>query len=627
MPRLIACVVMSVALVFPGLPVHAAGFLKPTSPGPAPAQPKPSSDQILYRFIPQYCQTVQTDIGRTLEPTYNRIRDSAKRDPSGSINTNFDPTWDWTRQQKYTLFINNRHIQGGTQQKNNIDLPWYSYNSPTFGVFGITQEARDIYPKDGWLLLYRDFGTLENPVQIPNIILYNCYTGVLRLFFYYTGEERSHGIVELSLPDSNNFPAIFMYLDPEGRSALSPTNVREISKNRFKPISYVTRLVQNQWSYAEFLLVGYDPNLPQDSTIEFRIIGIDQLVGDISGTLFLEQLIPDAEISNTNYSINIQAVSSKAVNVYKNISSATSGIRRWSTEYAGDWRGVFASKIVDSGLLAAIPYVGAAVTALDGIIGFLTNDDQHDPPIPLRFQGDIHLTATLSSPFDYGSIYLRVPGASHTERSGVTIRNLPFHPDPLGVYNLVELTTMRYAIDNRIFSCLIDHSYSETYRNDTHTWRIYHQANPISLVFNPKIANMVSEVAFAYALPGHPVDFFQDNVTTGYFNAVNFTYNVVVDQSWPSDLSDDGCDFALVYNDIGHMSHRIDLHPDGNGPWHRNIGLKIVIKKDQIGPIYFLKNYVPYQRVDDNLKHYSNWWPGRFRIKYGTTLNEMKWPR
>lgn len=83
---------------------------------------------------------------------------------------NFDPNWDWTLNERYDLYVLGAN---GIISYPNIDLPYFSIYGPAGEKFhNDTTGVRDIYPRDGWVLLFRDFGTPTRGVPIPNFILY-----------------------------------------------------------------------------------------------------------------------------------------------------------------------------------------------------------------------------------------------------------------------------------------------------------------------------------------------------------------------------------------------------------------------------------------------------------------------
>lgn len=194
---------------------------------------------------------------------------------------NFDPDWDWTVDEPYDLFVST--ASSGIVHYPNIRLPYYAGSeSAADDSDGDLPGAWDIRPEDGWVLLFRDFGTAERGVVWPKIILYNKYRGLLRLFYYniHIPEAYPYGMVGLRREDASDPFALFTYLDDANTTLddFDPDRT-EIFTGQLQPLA---------WNYADFVVAGYDPELPDDATFVFDIEGVKE--GDASRSSGLSHL-------------------------------------------------------------------------------------------------------------------------------------------------------------------------------------------------------------------------------------------------------------------------------------------------------------------------------------------------
>ena len=90
---------------------------------------------------------------------------------------------DWENTPSFTFYlssnngapsyISNPFFASGTTCNNNI-FPFCNNTSP----------YNDISSSDGWRFVTKDFGQPTNTIECPVFVLYNIYSGMLRVFFY-----------------------------------------------------------------------------------------------------------------------------------------------------------------------------------------------------------------------------------------------------------------------------------------------------------------------------------------------------------------------------------------------------------------------------------------------------------
>jgi hypothetical protein len=119
---------------------------------------------------------------------------------------NLDPAWDWTTPVNnvpngYPVYFN----AASTINSTNVQLPFNSSGHPLSDA--LSHSTKDMYPEDGWMLVYRDFGTPGATFQpkLPFFVLYNKYRGKLRVMVY-NGMGVSYSAYRMSLSFRSTSP-------------------------------------------------------------------------------------------------------------------------------------------------------------------------------------------------------------------------------------------------------------------------------------------------------------------------------------------------------------------------------------------------------------------------------------
>ncbi|EIM75587.1 hypothetical protein A3SI_13153 [Nitritalea halalkaliphila LW7] len=160
---------------------------------------------------------------------------------------NSDPSWDWTEVGNWNLFV-----RPATPGQNAIQVqttsPFFEQGNPLNTV------NKDMYPEDGWVLVARDFGTPNNPVQTPFYALYNKYQGRFRILFY-TNELGASGMVRVGLAlNSSGTPKSFLSFNDfsENGPFLDVANP-DLSLSAITGVQ-----VTGGWGSVDFNLSSYD---------------------------------------------------------------------------------------------------------------------------------------------------------------------------------------------------------------------------------------------------------------------------------------------------------------------------------------------------------------------------------
>jgi len=177
-------------------------------------------------------------------------------DPTGALK------WDW-RQPTWFGYRPGTPMPVYFQ----IGSPFYDLQNPN--VFDLSSLATKNYdPKNGWELIKKDFGTSSAPVPIPYFMLYNKYTGLVRLFALITSNYQNTKSAMLTLR--------FKPSSAKTAGTLSQLADKSFPLNNFKGSAKIS--IPNQylnggqgsnnffWLYGDFNTL-YDPCLCKQNSM------------------------------------------------------------------------------------------------------------------------------------------------------------------------------------------------------------------------------------------------------------------------------------------------------------------------------------------------------------------------
>lgn len=120
----------------------------------------------------QYCES-PTELGSTVE------------------------VWDWT-QEWFTVYVKNQ--TNGTTTELEIQSPFQDVSTFQPNVVHLILSEVDEYsPEVGWELVYKQFGVPMDGTTMPLFVLYNRFTGKMRLFYYSSVALANYDQINLSL--------------------------------------------------------------------------------------------------------------------------------------------------------------------------------------------------------------------------------------------------------------------------------------------------------------------------------------------------------------------------------------------------------------------------------------------
>ncbi len=112
----------------------------------------------------------------------------------------YTPDWDWTN-------FDGENWKGyWTNQENDPYMGCPFQNTSNSDIQDVI-EAHDFREEQGWVLLYKNFGCTDGPVQagMPHFFLYNKFTTMIRMFYYVPNEANySKAKVEIAWDEGSN---------------------------------------------------------------------------------------------------------------------------------------------------------------------------------------------------------------------------------------------------------------------------------------------------------------------------------------------------------------------------------------------------------------------------------------
>jgi hypothetical protein len=371
---------------------------------------------------------------RQPEPTQN-----GRYLPAGDPNLN--PAWDWTVSGAgHTMYYS---TNGSLPiQLNNVQLPFFTSGHP------LATDQKDMYPADGWMLVYRDFGTPTSAPAMPFFALYNRYKGTLR-FMYYNATSAAYSAyrAELSFRSTTSTAGLMTFTDTV-KSTLA-------DYDRAKQDDFMGRMAINQgWAWADFTLFGYDPSAHPDAKLHLELHGLDIGQVQLEGQLNLNQVIDSSSpsTSNTNAFSTLLGAYNAGHKYYKDVNAQKAALaarvkKEKDNPAADPWWVATAETFLASGVVSAAPYIGAMIGFVKFFMGGKSGPARREP---MNFQGALTMTGQIvtAQQIDMGDFALSTgPQAPDFYRPVQTI--------PWGVFNLTQPPTL--LVSNYTTGCYDDY--------------------------------------------------------------------------------------------------------------------------------------------------------------------------
>ncbi len=419
---------------------------------------------------------------------------------------NLNPSWDWRTSASQRVHYQTDNGIG----YRDVYTPFFTQGHPLNTV-----SEKDMEPADGWVLVYKDFGTETSAPELPFFVLYNKYLGILRVMIhnsrdvgynqfemrlYFKSQSYTGGVLTFSDPTNT---ALDDY--DKGKSEIFLT-----SANRF-----------GGWIWGDFQLFGYDPNISSSTQLRLDVYGVNISNVNLSSTEFtIDEVLSDANPGGSKKSVDILDAASKGAKFFSDLFKLT---KAWgeasSKEAAADrnpWWKARVDSYVSGGLTngRAVVEIFAAVSSLAGFVKtFVGGKDKALPRQPMSFEGNISFKGSITtSPLpvfsrDFGLTYIG-NGSSPSDYYR------PLNNIKWGVFSLNTKPTVDPYYDEEI-RCFWNSHWNECECDDDYSPPPYgssfshYQFANISYSVNPYAGMTLSSIKLAYVFDNkEPTDFY-----------------------------------------------------------------------------------------------------------------------
>ena len=456
-------------------------------------------------------------------------------------------TWDWTDPDAYPEYF---YISG--EQPIPCVFPFADAN------LGVIVEKNDYLPDDGWVLLYKDFGSENFAVKMPYMVLYHKYTGIMRVYIF------------LVCPESYTKISIRTYFEMNGSAnlsfAVSPSYALD-KENKYisNTIIGYTQGSNGHWVYQD-IPIAYDPSIKNLEHVSFIFDtwGIINTNIEIDGKIQLSQKnIANLGQTSKNLPKIIDGAGKSLAEKYKSWNEAKTSTINAFNKTASFFHNLGKTNISDaltdlSNLVSNLPF--GPLGALYGLYSFFTAGGKKNDPIPYYFEGNVKLNGTMETDLFIGKLKMRVPGSI----SPTYDYWRPVYDKPLGVINLLETPTVKKLY------------YFQYDKYNLVMWTSYKLSSDIQYLINPEIENInIEEIkanlfcSFNYPdnITHPPEDLLQDWDDKGFISL----------ESGKTRIKDDNTTEAILNYSTGFLDLSKLVGYFINTP-QKNINLKLYVR-------------------------------------------------
>ena len=420
----------------------------------------------------------------------------------GDANGNSNWNWEITDKSLGAAYCNNWYARTSSVSTK-LTLMGSPFVDPGTGALDLIRQSQDFTQAKGWVLLRRDFGC-SRVRPYPYFVLYNKYTGIIRVFVYQPAEQTHYtGVAVQMEPVKNPRPATMAtadYLMAAPNKYLTTTATDTIGKGL---VAAGESGGSGGWMMAQFN-PAFDPNIQNaiytGAGIKFTIFGVTSF--DMTANIRGKSVsATDPKVYNYNYTpvipptssggtVNFKATGEKFATFGSSVTSlrdaikkAAQGIVAGTTDNTSKTPAGKAHldaiqtliKTADDatflqilGDIGAVFTIGGAVLKLVGAIQGLFGGGSSTPAsAPVYTSYNFVLNGTMTAQDISSTFILHIPGTIQPDNS-----NAPYYQCALGLFNLVstpQLDVVHYfrPPDLNIFPALSKPSYvSYRIRND-----------------------------------------------------------------------------------------------------------------------------------------------------------------
>lgn len=387
--------------------------------------------------------------------------------------TSGTPKLDWTAQNYLRVYED--PPTSGNWTNGSIINPFYDANNNNLQHLINTNfpELQDNKPEDGWELINFSMGqqfdtdasgalTIQNETEFhPKLILYNKFTGVLRVFVFFdkslVNSDYETAVIRLqpdydNITNQDNVPALFQHID----GVIKPLADFERHERGLSVVNNV-EIAAGEWIYADFAM-SYDPCVCFYDYIKLYVDVdvINSSTIDLGGSITLDGYVDvsnkKGDVDNSNFIQSVLKSGKKGQTANKSVKGFNEMLEKSSKNLGVKALKVkqfkkFTETVVTAGTVA-VPYVGIAIGIIDFFVttGQKKNaDDKPSKPTrnPISLQGDITLSGGITDITPGTDYYIEVPGSQNQNSNA--IEHIPMYNQPLGVMTMLEAPKIKYA--------------------------------------------------------------------------------------------------------------------------------------------------------------------------------------
>ncbi|MFA0963551.1 FlgD immunoglobulin-like domain containing protein [Roseivirga sp. BDSF3-8] len=414
---------------------------------------------------------------------------------------NLNPNWNWTvNGSGHTMYYS---TSGQTPTAlTNVQLPFYTQGH-TLNTY-----EKDMYPEDGWVLAYRDFGTPTSAPAIPFFVLYNKYRGIFRVMCYNAPNiSANYFRMELSFWDPSKSGALFTFND-ETKAFKNNYNASVIES------AMGTVPVYRGWAYADFTMFGFDPGLHPDARLRMKFYQVDESQINLASTSFtLNEVVNEATPTASRITGGdiVDAVN-KGHKYYKSVNKAKKALQDKIDKTSGTpwWKGP-ATDLITGAVGTIAPYIGGLMGLVTSFIGGKNEQKVREP---MKFEGAIELQGTINSVTPSFDIDFALSPGTQMADAYRPLRTIKW-----GVFNLNNIP----VVDEHTIYEEFYHSYwgeCETEESTTHDL----DKSTFNYSFNTQSGMTLTSVKVAYTYRRKaPTSYY--NIATQDVSAFSYYYN------------------------------------------------------------------------------------------------------
>lgn len=298
-----------------------------------------------------------------------------------SDDPNLDPNWDWTSPTAIPVMY---YSPNGA-----IPTPIYNRFVPFWTSGNPLAAEKDMYPEDGWQLVWKDFGIPTDGPTNPFFALYNKYRGILR-FMIYNANNDAYTMFKGELSFRSDSPKTPLFTHTADEKAF----IGDFDSNQ-KEIYMGTGAKYNDWITLDFVTYGYKDNMNNNMILHLEVDGIDDSQINLGGTITLDEKLKKSALGGSKFGAN------NVIDAFKQGHSFYKGIEDFrndmqssanSANNTGKWWSGPLKGIAEGSIATALPVISGVVGLISSFIG---GKNKPAPREPLKFEGEIELTGSI----------------------------------------------------------------------------------------------------------------------------------------------------------------------------------------------------------------------------------------